>query len=365
MALGAGLTLSRAAVRDLQATVDCWLSVPESAGGRGGERGGAWVNFSTGAGGWLYPAGAHLGVQQFGRDDHRWLPDARCGARWRDGSAWEPAAASRVLAPFGGLFFVGDSIMQQQYYSVVSAFPGAAPVLRTPPDGQSQFYPQAVTATLPPANVDAMFMRNDDLSWGTTQFGYTYGTSDLHTEAWAPDLTNGPWRTLVLSRGAHVAATAALLDVVNATLAAVRAARPDVLLIWLAALPGAQACSARAGLPPLDSIAPALAQQESWPYDWALVYNQGDAVRAMLAEHHPHVLVLDARDAVLLRPETRVSAAGVGAFGWPRDDVDCLHFAMPGALDLLTYALVELLALLRGSTPPTAGAAPAMPALEA
>jgi hypothetical protein len=355
LALDAGLSLSQDAFRGLQETVDCWLAVAGSAGGSGGERGGAWVNASTGAGGWLYPAGTYLGAHAFGRDDFRWVPDERCGARWRAGSAWEPAAASRVLDRFGGLFFVGDSIMSQLFYSVVSAFPGAVPVMRHPPDPPAVL-PQASSALLPPANAAVMFMRNDDLSWGTREFGYAMETTNLFTEVWAPEVAAGPWRTLVLSRGAHVALTEPLLAELNATLAAVRAARPDVLLVWLAALPGAHLCSLRAGMPPLDSIAHALGQRENWPYEWALGYNQAEAVRRLLAEHHPHVLVVDARDATLMRPETRVSAAE-DAHGAPPEDIDCLHFAMPGPLDLTTYALVEALALLE-STARAADAAP-------
>ena len=118
--IGAGLHMPLSAVQSLQATVDCWLTPGAGANGTG-EGGSAWVaGASSSSTGWLYAAGSHLGPFNFGVDSLQWVPGAGCGARWSP--TWDAERAACILARFGGVFFMGDSISQQHFFSLLSAF---------------------------------------------------------------------------------------------------------------------------------------------------------------------------------------------------------------------------------------------------
>jgi len=217
------------------------------------------------------------------------------------------ARAARVLSRFGGVYFLGDSITQQQFGSLRTVFPHEGA----------------------PFAID--FVRDDGALWERD------GVRSDWTNALTPQ---GPFRLLVMNRGVHYVPDETVVTELNATLAALRARLPDVLVIWRASVVGTAGCTAFTGEPPLADFS-RLAPRESWPFHWAEIQDQNALARALIREHHPHVLILDPAAPSLLRASSRVGNTPPRA-----DNDDCLHWAMPAAPDMWNVAMVEALAVL-------------------
>jgi hypothetical protein len=312
------LSVAPAAFRALQMTVDCWLS----AAGAGGSvaaaalagSGGAWVDASPSTG-WMYPAGLYGGAHATGSDSWRWAPAPTCGAGWL---AWDAARAARVLSRFGGVFFLGDSLAQQMFESMLSAFPNGVPV---PFD----------------------FVQDDRAQWSTSAFAqYEEGGFGFVQNAWSQFFPEGggTFRVLVINRGAHFVPNATFVTELNETLYSLRTQRPDVLVIWRASVAGAAECDTFAGEPPLNNFS-RLPPRERWPYKWDEIQDQNALARALIREHYPQILIIDPVAPSMLRPSSRLSATPPR-----RDNEDCIHWAMPGPPDMWNVALIEALAIL-------------------
>ena len=322
MHLGANVSLPADALQELQATLDCWLDADA----------GSWVAASDGSSGWLYPRGAHLGPANHGADSLRWAPAGSCGAggqRWWPAGAWaQPWNATRagaLLLRFGGVFFLGDSLMQQSYFSLASAFADGYAESRAVP---MQIGPSALGGAA--RGVPVLFANRFDLQWAA-------GGDAAEAELAPPSRL-----TLVLNRGAHFAPDDVFARELNATLRALRERLPDTLTVWRATVPGSFRCGSEHGggrAPTYASLAAALHNASAWPYDWDKMLGQNALARALIREHHPHVLVLDPAGPSMLRPGARFSA-------YEGTDDDCLHWGMPGPPDLWNAALIELFALV-------------------
>ena len=324
--LGASVSLPADAVRALQTTLDCWLDADK----------GAWVAASDGSTGWLYPRGGHLGPANHGADALRWVPAEACGAggrrQWPVGAwaqPWNATRAGALLARFGGVFFLGDSLSQQAYFSLASAFADGFADERAVP---MQLGPSALGGAA--RGVPVVFANRPNARW-------TAGDAAEGTLAAA-----GARYTLVLNRGAHFAPDDVFARELNHTLHALRELVPNTLTVWRATVPGSYRCGTDHGggrAPTYASLADALHNVSAWPYDWDKMLGQNALARALIREHHPHVLVLDPAGPSLLRPGARFSAH-------ESVDDDCLHWAMPGPPDFWTVALIELLALVEQYT---------------
>lgn len=319
--LGADLSLPLLTVRRVQETLDCWLT--PGGGGRGG---GAWVD-DTGANGWLYAVGSYLGAAGgISTTSMRWEPAHDCGADWLP---WDPVRGAAILRRFGGAFFWGDSISEQQYSSLRSAF------------GEGSSEERGVGGRLHIAGI--LGGAASDLR---AYFAWTTGAAweGADGDPAKTVLAVGPFRLVVVNRGAHFVPDAELIPAINESLHSLRAEFPNVLVVWRATVPGVVDCASHAGEPPLTGAAAAeealYLNERAWPYHWGEFRRQNDLVRDFLRRHHPHVLVLDAVAPTMLRPAARVGAHAGG------DPDDCLHFAMPGPPDLWNVSLLELLALL-------------------
>ena len=328
--LADGLLVPVDAARELQAALDCWLRP-----GLGGKS--LWTGSHPN--GWLYPPGAFLGheVQSCGHGTLAWEPSGACAAAgWAVWPAFDAQRAAALLRRFGGIFFVGDSISQQHYQSLLSAVPNSSDVRV---EGR-QTGGMSARGLLGGA-VPTYFARNDRLFWETEAHSWTEGGGELQDfwlEAWSEELSSGPYRTIVLNRGAHYVPDALFLAELNATMAMIPR---RFLTIYRTTIPGSLHCQ-RETQPyaNLSQVPPAT----KWPYNWDKFAHQNKLARRLFQEHYPHVLVIDPVDALLLRPETRVSSGLSSPERQARKD--CLHWCMPGPGDLMTVALIELLAAI-------------------
>jgi hypothetical protein len=175
--------------------------------------------------------------------------------------------------------------------------------------------------------------------WSTHAFEHLFehfpgGTPlDYWQEAWADEFLKSPSQLLVLNRGAHYVLDAVYVAELNETLAAVRAAKPNCIVVFRTTVPGTANCNSYMNHVPLAD-ASSLPPRETWPYFWDKFEGQNALARALIQRHHPHVLVLDPVAPLLLRPDTHLGGE------------DCLHYKMPGPIDMWDVALVETLELL-------------------
>jgi hypothetical protein len=307
--LGATIELRDEDKSKIQAAIDCWLSVEAS---------GRWLDAAP-ATGWLYPKGQYVGPkhQNVGNDSFRWIPGSTCGASWH---AWETARAVDILSRIGGITFLGDSITQQHFHSLRSALPpdeSADSIVEVQPG----IYISSIAGDVP-----VQFIRSDDLK------------TVVSGDDFFPFLSG--YAVLVINRGVHFATDDVFKDELRTTLSRLRAANPDVLLIWRATVHGNRDCSSYAvgGALPLQSLE-SLPNKATLPYNWGEMERQNTIARDLILREHRHVLIIDPLNASLLRPEKRAGA-------YAGNNEDCLHWGMPGPPDMWTVALVETLGLL-------------------
>ena len=154
------------------------------------------------------------------------------------------------------------------------------------------------------------------------------------------ELARWPYRVLVLNRGAHFVPDGVFVAELDASLRAIRAKLPHLIIVWRATIPGSYQCEKYSVQPPLANLSIAYRERDAWPYDWEKYELQNALARSLFRKNHPHVLILDPVGPCMLRPGTRVA-------GYTADDpLDCLHWGMPGPPDMWNVALIEMLDLL-------------------
>ena len=338
--------ISVPSVLTIQAELDCWFSTDE---------GGAWVERVTqDKRGYLYDTYLDPNYNT-GSDSYHWVPGKNCTQRWP--ADWDVAHAARVLTRFGGIMFVGDSVMHQEYYSMMSAL-NRVPIIFTMDavtqkwayyvDGEpresarvyewphSYFFlgPVPMGFTM---NVHAKWAHNSDDSshwykvWMHNWAGKIHGGTEFNG-------TKYTYKVLILNRGLHAVQDAVFLDELNQTLFSLQMEQPNLLTIWRPTMTGSVNCEAATGKPPLKSISKHVNIGSGGPsgFHWEAMGPQNELARKLIQDRYPHVLILDATPALSLRPGSR-------AANYKPESKDCLHWGMPGPLDLWTVALTELI----------------------
>jgi hypothetical protein len=275
--LGAGIVLPLRSVQNFQAVVDCWMS---------SEAGGAWM--ASGKYGLLYEPGRFTGPrhQNIGKDPFQWTPSFSCERSW---STWNKYCAMQTFALFHGAFFVGDSISQQQFFSLVSAF-------HVPTSRLSGSCYQGDSAFGKVNSIPFYFSRNDALDL-TTSTAVLRGL-----ECWTSQLVAGPYRLVVLNRGAHYVNDDLLIAQLNETFTWLHAFVPHAVLVWRTTVPGALSCSNYN----TERVYANLSATTRAKYHWNDFQRQNQLVRNLFRQRFPRVLVLDPVSASMMRPGTHM-----------------------------------------------------------
>ncbi|GJP34050.1 hypothetical protein CLOM_g18522 [Closterium sp. NIES-68] len=274
---------------------------------------------------------------------YRWLPHKKCGK-------WEELEGRKIVELLEGrrMLIVGDSIsgmsffslrnhlMQQQTASTAAMEgPGKFPTEDLVPEyckgrtknAELAKRPKLMTcAEIKAGNASIVHIRDDVLSTGTDPVVIFPGQVSI---PWFDQIQPGTGTSiLVINRGAHYRGDSQFIPQLNKTLSIVRAAAPDLLIIYRSTPPGHAHC---------DRLKTPLRKRQNpmkLPYHWG-DFGAQNAVAKQLVEGVGGVF-LDVDPMTVLRPD--------GHLDPPRD---CLHYCLPGPPDewirLLYHMLKDLL----------------------
>ncbi|CAI5947147.1 unnamed protein product [Closterium sp. NIES-65] len=318
---------------------------------------------------------------------YRWRLPARgaeggCGVAWRDVECAQLAAG--LTNGRGKILMVGDSLTSLAFLSfrnhmrmcAAAASAGARAThagdtgnastmgrnSRTSSNegngGSGEPLPAAPQSLVPPlpakieeaklavcaAEVRQSVMRNmhghmlcDSVSYGNTTVA-TVRNDVLHTNSTRhldfPRMVSFPWfddvlpesdtAVLVLNRGAHYVEDEEFTEQLNRTLTRVREVAPELLIIYRSTSPGHAHCE--------NITAPLKEPQDpaSLPFHWGEFGRQNKLARQMV----------EAVGGVFMDVDPMTSLRGDGHMMPPSD---CLHYCLPGPLDVWTQLLYNML----------------------
>ena len=173
-----------------------------------------------------------------------------------------------------------------------------------------------------PFNTSFSFVRNDFLD---TSGALSLDRKKARTIPWFESV--GGWSNLaavVLNRGAHFVEDSMMLHQLNETLRALRAARPDLLIIYRNTPPGHTGCK-RYDKPLVERQG-----SEGLPHHWGEFARQNERSRRMVEAVGG--VWWDVDSSTALRADGHLSMRG-----------DCLHHCSPGPIDTWTHVLHHLL----------------------
>ena len=160
---------------------------------------------------------------------------------------------------------------------------------------------------------------------------------------WVHLLHERQWNVIVLNRGQHQVPNDLYLPELRATLSYVRRANPGALIIVRTTPVGHVGCETMRNAPPL-AAAPTLPQRHFWS---RIPVANDLATRLVRDEFAQSAVLMDVVPATSLRADSHVVEIKrkPGAAAPPKMKYDCVHYCIPGPVDMWAELLGNMLLL--------------------
>lgn len=239
-------------------------------------------------------------------------------------STWIPLSVQTMCQALAGrsLLFLGDSLSQEAFWSLVSLFSHHGQWQRAGIEHGQLLCPRVSNLT---------FLRNDQLALIPTNT-----TKPIYADFRRAALAHS---VIILNKGAHFVANELFIRQLNETLDWMNKFAKNATVFFRTTPAGHPGCFTDSipGVPNEELSSSAGAYKLFGAYNWHLFAPQMALTRQFLLSHFPQIGIIDVVPSTAVRRDSHL-----GQF---RGVVDCLHYCAPGPIDHWNEALLNALVL--------------------